>query len=157
MGNVIFASPGSNPPPLAQSTLVFLLKMSLLHFQPRVGMSLTCSPTKFWDPGLLNPSFQTSDGHRINPSFQTSNGHRTKSVQRGSDLEFLLQPLGKKTLFLPGLSDHNCHNLPKDKVCLTTLKKSEPRSAREKPSLKLVWSPGLSCTRSWFNPLTKSI
>lgn len=111
----------------------------------RVGMSLTCSPTKFWDPGLLNPSFQTS------------NGHRTKSVQWGSDLEFLLQPLGKKTLFLLGLSDHNCHNLPKEKVCLTTLKKSEPRSAREKPSLKLVWSPGLSCTRSWFNPLTKSI
>lgn len=126
----------------------------------RVGMSLTCSPTKFWDPGLLNPSFQTSEGQRINPSFQTSDEHRIKSVQWGSDLEFLLQPLGKRTLFLLGLSDYNCHNLPKEKVCLTmkpTLKKSELRSVREKPSLKLVWSPGLSCTRSWLNPLTKSI
>ena len=138
MGNVIFAYPESNPPSLGQSTLVFLLKMSSSPLSAqRVGMSLTCSPTKFWDPGLLNPSFQTSEGQRINPSFQTSDEHRIKSVQWGSDLEFLLQPLGKRTLFLLGLSDYNCHNLPKEKVCLTmkpTLKKSELKERNQ------VWS-----------------
>lgn len=154
--------PIQNPtlPLLVRAPWFSFWKCLFSTFSPQRWKSLTCSPTKFWDPGPLNPSFQTSEGQRINPSFQTNDEHRIKSVQWGSDLEFLLQPLGKKTLFLLGLSDYNCHNLPKEKVCLTmkpTLKKSEPRSTREKPRLKLVWLPGLSYIRSWLNPLTKSI
>lgn len=64
----------------------------------RVGMSLTHSPTKYWDPDLLNPPLQIT-------MIGSGMDIRIKSVQQGSDLEFLLQPLGKRALFLRGLSD----------------------------------------------------